>query len=151
MKRILMVICVRLFVQLVSAQKMKESDVPQVVKAAFAKAYPKAKDVKWGKEDAAFEAGFMNDKKEMSVVLDAAGMIQEVETDIKMSELPSGVAETLKKEYADYKVTEVAKIVSNGVTTYETEVGKGKNSFDLIWDGTGKLVKKIEKKAEEKD
>ncbi len=133
------------------AQKVKESEVPQVVKTAFAKAYPKVKDVKWDKEDGAYEASFDQNKADASVLFNADGTIKEVETEIEHNQLPAAVKNTLAKEYADYKVEGAAKIVAGGVTTYEAEVKKGKQTFDFIFDVDGKLLKKVEKSKEKEE
>jgi len=122
------------------AQKIKESEVPQVVKSAFMKAYPNAKGVKWDKEEAGFEASFEQNKNDMSVVLDKMGIVKEVETEIAKDKLPKAILETLKKDFADHDIEETAMIVANGVTTYEVEVEKGKKSWDLIFDSAGKLL-----------
>ena len=152
MKKLMMIALLGLMVSQVSAQKIKESEVPKVVKDAFMKAYPAAKDVKWDKEDGSFEASFDHNKKDMSVVLDEAGMVKEIETEIAKSELPKAALEVLKKDYADYKIEETAKIVSKGITTYEAEVEKGEKTFELIFDSNGKLLKKTEEvEKDEKD
>lgn len=154
MKKIIMLLIFGLVVSCGFAQKIKESEVPAVVKAAFVKAYPKVKDVKWDKEDGAYEASFDLNKADASVLFSADGTIKEVETEIEHNQLPAAVKNALAKEYSDYKVEEAAKIVVGGVTTYETEVKKGKQTFDFIFDATGKLLKKVEtskKKEEEKD
>lgn len=122
------------------AQKIKESEVPQVVKSAFMKAYPNAKGVKWDKEEAGFEASFEQNKNDMSIVLDKMGIVKEVETEIAKDKLPKAILETLKKDFADHDIEETAMTVANGVTTYEVEVEKGKKSWDLIFDSAGKLL-----------
>ena len=130
------------------AQKMKTEEVPQAVRTAFAKAYPNVKNVKWEKEGDSYEAGFDLGKEEVSALIDAAGKVKEVETEIAMDAMPAAVKKSLAKDYADYKVKEAAKIVAENVITYEAEVKKGKESFDLIFSEDGKLVKKEEKKNE---
>ncbi len=152
MKTIMIISLLGLSVVQVNAQKMKESDIPSVVKAVFQKSYPAAKEVKWSKEEGLYEVEFKNGKTEMSVLMDQAGTVKEVENEIKKSELPAAVQESIKKDYAGYKIEEAAKIVSNGITTYEAEVEKGEKSFDLIFEVNGRLLKKIEKKEkDEKD
>lgn len=146
-----MIALIGLGVGQVYAQKIKESEVPQAAKAAFAKAYPSVKDVKWEREDGAFEASFDENKKDKSVLLDATGNIKEVETEIQKSELPKATQETLARDYAGYKIEETAKLLANGVTTYEVEVEKGEKSYELIFDSNGKLLKKTVKEEEEKD
>ena len=140
----LMIIALGLMVGQVSAQTIKESEVPKAVKDAFVVAYPAAKDMKWDKEDGSFEVSFDLSKKNMSVVLDEMGIIKEVEIGIAKNELPKVALEVLKKDYVGYKIQEAAKIVSNGITTYEAEVEKSEKTFELIFDNNGKLLTKKE-------
>jgi len=140
MKKVMILALVTFGVVQAIAQKIKESEVPQVVKSAFRKAYPNAKGLKWDKEEAGFEASFDQNKNDMSVVLDKMGIVKEVETEIAKDKLPKAILETLKKDFADHDIEETAMIVANGVTTYEVEVEKGKKSWDLIFDSAGKLL-----------
>jgi hypothetical protein len=84
-------------------------------------------------------------------VLDGIGSILETEREIKKSELPSAIHDLLKKDYAAFEIEETAKIESKGEITYEVEVEKGKQAFDLIFDVNGKLLKKLSKEDEEKE
>lgn len=140
MKKVMILALVTFGVVQAIAQKIKESEVPQVVKSAFMKAYPNAKGVKWDKEEAGFEASFEQNKNDMSIVLDKMGIVKEVETEIAKDKLPKAILETLKKDFADHDIEETAMTVANGVTTYEVEVEKGKKSWDLIFDSAGKLL-----------
>ena len=132
------------------AQKMNSEDVPGTVKAGLQKAYS-GKDVKWDKEGDNFEASFKQKGKETSIVLDASGKTLETEVEINKRELPVSILDVLKKDYQGYEIEEAAKIDSNGVITYETEVEKDEKTFDLIFDGQGKLLKKESKEGEEKE
>ena len=80
-----------------------------------------AKDVKWDKEGDNYEASFKQKGNEMSVVLDASGNTVETEVEIAKSELPAAVLE------------------------------KGEESFELIFDPQGKILKKEEEKEDKKD
>ena len=151
MKKVIIIALLGLGAGQVFAQKIRASEVPQVVKASFAKAYPSVKDVEWEKEGGAFEAGFDENEKDVSVVIDVTGKIKEVETEIQKSELPKTTRETLAKEYAGYKIKETAKLLASGVTTFEAEVEKGEKSYELIFDTSGKLLKKTEIKEKEKE
>jgi len=132
------------------AQKMDSKDVPTPVHAAFQKTFT-SKDVDWDKDDKNYEANFKQNGKEMSVVFDAAGNTLETEVEISKAELPTAVLDVLKKDYAGYKIEEAAKITATGVVTYETEIEKGEQSFELIFDGQGKILKKEEEKEDGKD
>ena len=109
-------------------------------KAKFAKLYPNVTKVKWGKEDANFEAEFDMNKTEMSCLFDASGNLLETESEIETSALPKSAADYVAKNYPGQKIKEAAKIVdAKNVTTYEAEVKEG----DLIFDDKGNFLKKV--------
>ena len=135
----------------VSAFALGGDDAPAAVKAKFAKLYPNVTKVKWGKEDANYEAGFEMNKTEMSCVFDASGNLLETETEIEVSALPKTILDYCAKNYAGKKVSEGAKLVdSQNVTTYEAEI---KGIGDLIFDSNGKFLKNagMEKDAKDED
>lgn len=140
MKKIL-VFAVAIFSStLIYGQKISEKDVPASIKAAFQKQYPGISKVKWEKEKENFEAEFESNKTESSALFDASGKLLESEVEIKLNELPVGVAEYVKSHYKGQKVKEAAKITdANGTITYEAEI-KGK---DLIFDLYGKFIKEV--------
>lgn len=107
--------------------------------------------MKWDKEGDNYEASFKQKGNEMSVVLDASGNTVETEVEIEKSELPPAVLEVIKKDFAGYKIEEAAKITANNVVSYEAEVEKGEESFELIFDPQGKILKKEEEKEDKKD
>jgi len=121
----------------VSAQNIKESEVPSAAKAAFNKKYP-GTHAKWEKEKDNYEVNFKKENKTMSAVIDKSGTIMETETDIAVNELPQNVQKYLKSHYSGLKVKEAAKIVkANGEVNYEGEV----NGKDVIFDKNGKFIK----------
>ncbi len=139
MKKSVVTVVMMLFTMLGFAQKMQERDVPPNVKSTFQKNYPVVKKVKWDKEDDKYEASFDLNKKDNSVLIDAQGNILETEVEIELTELPAGILEYLKKNYAGKQVKEIAKIKDEkGAVTYEVEI-KG---MDLIFDSSGKFIKK---------
>ncbi|MFO0356554.1 MAG: PepSY-like domain-containing protein [Sphingobacteriaceae bacterium] len=143
MKKLILVLALSLGLGSAFAQKIKETEVPAAVKDGFKKQYPNAKVSEWEKEGANFEAEFKQNKVETSVVIDANGAILETEVEIAVKELPAAVSEYISKNYAGYKVDEATKITdSKGTVTYEAEVEKGKEEFDLIFDSNGSFIKK---------
>ena len=126
-----------------NAQKPTNGEVPQSVKDAFAAKYPTAKVEKWDKEAAGYEASFVMNKIEMSANFSNEGVFEEVEQEIKMSELPKAVVEYCTKTYAGYKMSEAAKITdAAGVVKFEAEMSKGKEHFDAIFSSTGTFESK---------
>lgn len=121
------------------AQKVKNTDVPAVVKTALMKKYPEATGVNWEKEKGNFEANWGGKSKEdNSVVFTPDGSFVEMVVAIPVSSLPAGVSAYVKKNYPGAKITEAGKVTdAAGKTSYEAEV-KGK---DLIFDEAGNFIK----------
>ena len=138
MKRILIITVFFLSCGLaVTAQKLKESEVPNPVKVTFAKLQPGI-TAKWEKEGANYEAGYKKDGKMMSVLIQPNGTMTESEISIKTEELPASTLAYLKTNYKDKKIKEAAKITkADGTINYEAEV-EGK---DVIFDKDGKFIK----------
>lgn len=134
----LFIICLMIACQQVFAQKIDASKVPASVKSAFSKNFPKITDIKWEKENGNYEANFSDNGKKMSATFDEKGTWLETESKIEISELPSGVAAYVEKNYKGQKIKGAAKLnMPGGATNYEAEV-KGK---DLIFDANGKFIK----------
>ena len=148
MKRVILLIAIGFTTLTMSAQKMKEADVPAPVKAAFTKQYPTIKDAKWEMEDGKFEAGFDLNKVETSVLIDATGNIVETESGISVSALPKAVSDYCAKNCAGKKIKEASKITdASGKVTYEAEVDEA----DYTFDSNGNFVKKEVEADDEKD
>jgi len=143
-----------------SAQEKKETKssgkkvvVPESVKKSFAKEFSAANKAEWGIEKSGeYEVEFTMDKAEMSALFDEAGALIEVETEIEKSELPEAVNAALAKDFGSYKTGEIEKNDSKGTITYEMEVKKDKEMFELVFDANGTLLKKeVETEEEEND
>ena len=136
MKRLLLILCVvTANFSAGFAQKIKDSDVPQVVKNAFIKSYPD-QSAKWEKEKGNYEASFKKDGKTMSATFESNGNFLESETDIRESELPPAALNYIKTSYKGKKIKESAKITSAaGMVTFEAEI----DGKDVIFDNNGKF------------
>ena len=132
----------------VTSCNKKSEKVPAAVKQTFETAYP-GTEVKWGEEDGNYEAEFKSNNQEMSAVYNAAGVLQETELEMKVTELP----DTITKYVAANKmgdIKEAAKITkADGTVMYEAEI----NGKDVMFTETGALIPQTEKaeKAEKAD
>ena len=71
-------------------------------------------------------------------MLDANGMIVEIEIELAVADLPAAAINYVSANYGSEKIREASKITSaNGTITYEAEVSKK----DLIFDASGKFIK----------
>jgi hypothetical protein len=148
MKKIILFSVACVVAGLADAQKLKSSDVPAAVQEAFAKHFPKAKEVKWSKEGTTeFEAEFESANLKQSANFDKTGKWLETETIIKNSELPQAVQAAIAKDFAGYKIEEPEKFESPGqAALYEMELEKNKVTYEVQFSADGKVVKKEEKK-----
>ena len=139
MKRLFFVTFVIVSLQ-VSAQKIDASKVPTIVKATFNKVFGQITNAKWMMEAKNYEAAFKQNGKNVSIVIDAKGMLLETETAIKISELPKAAANYLSTHFNGKKIAETAVIKkANGEINYEAEV----NKIDMIFDSNGKFLKEV--------
>ena len=120
------------------AQKIKEADVPVIVKSSFEKQYPKIKTGKWEKENGNYEVEFDQDNIETSVLLNSEGALVETEKEINVTTLSKPIVDYCSKNYPGKKIDEASKIVdAKGIITYEAEI----NKKDLLFDANGKFIK----------
>ncbi|MDX2174535.1 MAG: hypothetical protein SFY56_15635 [Bacteroidota bacterium] len=132
----------------VSAQKIKEAEVPAIVKEGFKKSFPNLKAEEWEKEGTNFEVEFDQNKTESSALFDTNGNLLETEIEITAKELPKNTIDYLTKNIPSKKIKEASKTTnSNGVVTYEAEV----NDTDYIFDSTGNFIKKEVEKDDKDD
>jgi uncharacterized membrane protein YkoI len=125
-----------------SAQSKDNKNVPKVVKDALQKEYPNTK-VAWDIEADGFEAEFTMNGKEASANYDKAGHKLATEIDIKESELPSKALAHISSSYPNKKIKESARITDDKkVITYEAEIKIDGKDCDLLFDASGKFLRK---------
>ena len=119
------------------AQKVLASQIPDVVKASFAKQYPGV-TATWEKEGDKYEAGFKKNKQLSSALFEANGVMTESEIIIKTADLPANVLTYVKQHYKGKTIKEGSKITkADGTINFEAEVS-GK---DIIFDAKGNFLK----------
>jgi len=130
--------------QICDAQRIQPSEVPSAVAISFKTLYPSIRHVVWGKSKwGTYEAEFKQNNKSIGVTLDSLGNFKEREMDMKVSDLAKEIHDYVAKYYKDYKITEAAQITyADGKPMFEAEITSGKASFDLLFDGSYKFIKK---------
>ncbi|MBL7910889.1 MAG: PepSY-like domain-containing protein [Bacteroidia bacterium] len=140
MKTLILTAAAILFtVNTVTAQKIKESEVPKAVTTSFNTNFNGVKSKSWEKEkDGNYEVDFDLNKTKNSATFKADGTLIETETEIAISELPKAASDYLAKNYNGKKVKEAAKIVdAEGNVKYEAEI----DNKDLLFDQHGNFIK----------
>ncbi len=143
---------IAIFIVLTACAQVK---APEAAQNAFNKQFPNAKSVKWDKENATeFEAEFKMDGKSMSANYQEDGTWTETETDIKPADLPETVRHNIEADFNGYTMKESAQIEKPGQSgLFETELKKGDETLEILWNGNGEIISKnaIDKEDEDKD
>lgn len=132
-----------------------EIDVPQAVKAAFAKKYPTAQKVEWEMEDATeYEAEFKMDGKEMAANFNTDGTWLVTETEIKTKDLPQAVKDAIAKSFPNYELEEAEQMEKPGMAlAYEVQLENEETDEELeaVFAADGTLLEKKIKDDEDED
>ncbi len=144
-----------LFFVLIVFSAQAQNSTAEVVKNNFKKMFAAAEKAKYTKEtDGSWEIDFVQNKVKSSAKFSATGEWLETENEIKKSSLPKAILAMLAKEYKGWKIEDCEKVqVPNKELFFELEVEKGKESFELKIDASGKVLekKKVEESEEDKD
>lgn len=131
------------------SQKITPEKVPAPVKQAFAKKFPAATDIKYEMEKKDYEINFKDKGIEMSANFDASGKWLETETEIKESALPKEVTASAVKNFAGFKISEVAKVETpDKGLCYEMDFMKDKEGYEVQFNPKGDILKKTPLKKE---
>jgi uncharacterized membrane protein YkoI len=131
------------------AQKLTPNKVPAPVKQAFAKKFPSASDVLYQMEKKDYEVTFKDKGVGMSTNFDATGKWLETETEIKQFDLPKEVSSSVAKNFAGFKISEVAKVEKpDKRLIYEMDLKKDKGGYEVQFSPKGDVLKRSPLKKE---
>ena len=69
-------------------------------------------------------------------------------TPVKVSDLQKAITDNVAKDYVGFTIKEATRVVENNVTTFEVVITKGTMQDTLVYDSTGKFLKKMEAKSD---
>jgi hypothetical protein len=120
-------------------------DVPIAVRTAFQKAYPKATTQGCAQEvevdKTAYEILSTEGKTKRDVLYYADGTLIVVEEAIDAADLPSAVQQALGEVLEDHKIELVEKLSRDNVVTYEIKSKHADVAMEIVFDGSGKVLK----------
>jgi hypothetical protein len=152
-----LLICAKVVASAQGDQKIKAKDLPAAVTAAFQKAYPNAKIKGTSKEvengKTMYEVESVDGKINRDLLYNADGTCAEIEETIPGKALPSDVANALNKSFPKGKVMKSEKLTKGETIRYELLIQSGKEKHEVVFDGTGIVVKdtKVVPKAKEEN
>lgn len=137
MKPVLMFLTFLFCSTLLSAQPIKDPDIPFAVMDKFTLLYPDAKSLLWVMKGEKYVAEFRNDKKETSASLLADGTLVKTETEIKIIALPEAATAYLNLNFESRKIEET-RIAEDqaGIITFKVMV----DDMDYTFDCNGQLI-----------
>jgi hypothetical protein len=154
MKRILFIlISAAIISNIACAQKISADQVPAAVTSAFKSRFPSITKATWEMENAnEYEAAFKLNGGEASANFDNTGKWLKTETEIKVSALPAPVQKAISKDFAGFKINEATKVESAKYgSSFEAEIEKGKETFDVLYAADGKMLSKTKVEEEDED
>ncbi|PNW27512.1 PepSY-like domain-containing protein [Formosa algae] len=125
---------------------------PKKVTYAFELKFPKAKKVKWEKEnDTEWEVEFKMNKTEYSANFLEDGTWTETEHEVNKRDIPAIVKSSLLSNFPGFKIEEAEISESKNGTVYEFEIEKDKEEIEVVIDVNGNIVKKTNESKVDKD
>ena len=124
MKNALIILCSGVLLSFsAQAQKKKVSksiSVPEAVSTSFEGKYASAEKKSWKKSyNGNYVANFVNaDKQKQTAEFDASGNMVRSKTIIETDAVPEKVNTSISAQFADSKVTEIAKVELAGIPSY---------------------------------
>jgi hypothetical protein len=96
--------------------------VSQQARDAFKKDFSTARDISWEQKDNFIKATFSLNGQILTAYYTTNGDLQAVVRNIISDQLPLNLLADLRKEYADYWITDLFEISAEGQTTYYATV-----------------------------
>jgi Putative beta-lactamase-inhibitor-like, PepSY-like len=123
-------------------------EVPEVVLSKFKALYSTTDKVEWEKEDGKYEASFILEQKETTVVFLQDGMVEQTEKEMDLTVLPAAITDYVKQSLGGKEIKEVTQIADLfGGVTWEVEVDR----VDYLFSPDGKLLSQEEPEKEDDD
>jgi hypothetical protein len=81
------------------------------------------------------------------VLVIGALVVNAQRTPVKVADLQKSITDNIAKDYVGFMIKDATKVADKDVVTYEVVITKGTMQDTLVYDSTGKFLKKMEAKA----
>jgi uncharacterized membrane protein YkoI len=127
------------------AQNVAPGNVPALVVNTFQQQFPKAADIEWKKKGNLYEVEFETglSGKDHKMLIDSLGKITYHKFDISESELPDAIRKTITTQFSGYTEDDPEKVESDGLVTYEVELKKKPEEWEVTFSSDGKILGKL--------
>ncbi len=131
-------------------KKIKRSEVPAAVIAAFTKAYPDAKMKGFATEREKgivyYEIESVRGRLSVDALLLPDGTFYEIEEQMAAKDLPAAVSGAVNGKYPKTKIQTVEKVTKGNEVSYVLGASDGKSSLSLTVDQSGKFLMESERR-----
>lgn len=78
----------------------------------------------------------------MVLLLTAFAVNAQQRTPVKVADLQKSITDNISKNYPGFMIKDAARLMNNGITSYEVVIDKGTTSETLLYDNSGNFIKK---------
>jgi hypothetical protein len=144
MKKIIVLLSACLLISFMGyTQKIIPEKVPAPVKQAFATKFPAATDAKYEMNKKDYKVTFNDKGAGTCANFDPTGKWLETKTTIIESDLPQEVSASVAKDFAGFKISEVAKVeTTDKPLFYKMDLNKGDEGYKVHFSPKGDVLKK---------
>lgn len=129
-------------------QAIEKSDLPAAILTVFEKSYPNAKIIGCSKETqkdtVVYEIESKDGKINRDIIYGENGTVISLEESLPFSALPKAVQNGIRKEFPKFRLIRCEKSVEGTTTQFELVLKSGKKSYEVVFDGDGKMTQKEE-------
>lgn len=144
MRKTILITALLLWTAASFAQDVAPSEVPSVILNSLKEKFPKAEDVEWEIEGDLYNVEFDIGRTDHELWFDRTGKITKHEEDIRQSDLPAPIAETIKRDFGKYRVSDVKRVQSENTTVYRLELESTLEEWKVTFAADGKVLEKRE-------
>lgn len=123
----------------IMGQDISQSQVPSVVVNTFISKFPKTTGLEWERKGELYEAEFDVKNIDHKALLDLSGKLIMFKHDIRPSDLPKIVRNTIRNQYKGYRIDDVEKVDNDGIIFYQVDLDGQPNDQKLVITKDGKV------------
>jgi len=121
----------------------ESTEVPRDVRMKFLEIKPSAYNIVWTIDNDIYQVDYQIDAIQTTSYFDRRGNWLETELEISIDELPEAILITLKTKLSEYSIVDIELVETNeNRVLYEVDLKKGDKLYDILFDGTGKILRK---------
>lgn len=125
--------------------KTFQPKIPDSILKSFQKHFPDAKNVKWeideDDDDKIWEAEFKFLKKKHSACFDINGNLLETEYETNLDNVPSRIIKKMQEIYPKGRIKSIEHVTKNSNIFYEIEIKLKKDTYEVLFNESGDLIK----------